>query len=107
MMKLLSRYALAWMIAAAWTTSNAAGAELAADKQQEIDALNESVSEAARLFKQGKFKDCADVVRRTQQTYETMAAGGGAVSPRRCSLSMSDCPRLMRCWSWRACRCRR
>ena len=78
MMKTLRRFALAWMIVAVWTTSSAAGADLAADKQQEIDALNESVSEAARLFKQGKFKDCADVVRRTQQTYETMAAGGGA-----------------------------
>ncbi len=77
MMKILQRSALAWMFLAAWTISNASGADLAADKQQEIDALNESVSEAARLFKQGKFKDCADVVRRTQQTYETMATGGG------------------------------
>ncbi len=61
-----------------WAPAPSIGADLAAGKQQEIDALNESVTEAARLFKQGKYKDCADAVRSAQQKLEALATGADA-----------------------------
>lgn len=66
----------AWLLAVTVEIAPVVGADLAADKQQEIDALNESVNEAARLFKQGKYKDCADAVRSAQQKLESLASGG-------------------------------
>ncbi len=77
-MSIPRRYFVAVLLAVAWATAPVVGADVAADKQQEIDTLNESVSEAARLFKQGKYKDCADAVRSAQQKLEALASGGGA-----------------------------
>lgn len=70
----------AWLLAVAAGIVPAVGADSAADKQQAVDALNESVSDAARLFKQGKYKECADAVRSAQQKFEELAAGGDAES---------------------------
>ncbi|NLF72897.1 MAG: hypothetical protein GX575_28000 [Candidatus Anammoximicrobium sp.] len=68
----------AMLLTVSWASIPVVGADSMADKTQEIDALNESVSDAARLFKQGKYKDCADAVRSAQQKFEELAAGGDA-----------------------------
>lgn len=74
------RYLLAFAWVLGWATAPLAGADLAADKQQEVDALNESVDEAARLFQKSKYKDCAAIVRSVQQKCEELSMLLGNVS---------------------------
>jgi hypothetical protein len=60
------------------TVSTAVPAQITAARQQEIDALDASVTEAARLFQQKKFRQCSEAVREVQTKYEQLAAGGDA-----------------------------
>jgi hypothetical protein len=55
---------------------NPASGEITAAQRKQIEQLNDSVTQAARLFVEGRFTESSEIVRRVQSECETLAGGG-------------------------------